>query len=71
MKQLPNFNLWVFRGDEVVREKLLNVLAHPPVIDDAAFYVGHEPGSGIVGGPYKTEDIALFDARAMTDTSGT
>lgn len=66
MKQVPNYNLWVFTGHESLQPEFRG-----RSVDLTGWYVGHEPGKDIQSGPFKTEASALFDADAMTNTFGT
>lgn len=71
MKALPNYNIYIFRGSEVDREKQRGVLRNPPVIESQSWYVGHERGYSICAGPFDSEQHATAEAYAMTNTSGT
>lgn len=66
MTQLPNYNIWIFRGSESTQEECDKRLLFAD-----GWYVGHSPGSDVASGPYPSEGRALNDARMMTDTSGT
>ena len=66
MTQLPNYNVWIFRGDESTQEARDARLLLPD-----EWYVGHAQGGEIASGPHSSEAHALAHARLMTDTSGT
>lgn len=66
MKQLPNYNLYIFKGSEAHQS-----IFKTEIVDNELYYVGYKEGGDIVSGPYQNERSALNDAYAMTDTSGT
>lgn len=66
VKQLNGFNMWVFRGSETTGEE-----RRAKLLFGDSWYVGYAPGSKIAAGPFDSEELAVSNAREMTDSRGT
>ncbi len=67
MKQLPNYLIWYGLGSAMKQKEFRGI-----VVADNLYYVADDAdGETLLSGPFVTEYAAHYDAKFMTDTSGT